>query len=504
MLDRLRNTLKHSIIYGLGKLGTKIIGLVLLPLYTEYLTTEQYGMLSLLEATSQIMVGMLGFRLSAAMMRWIATEKDQQKNKTVVFTTYLSTFFFSLVICLILIPFTGFLSELYFDSGDFSRYFLILIISVAIDLPNQVTFDLIRMAEKSWLFGLIIVSKLAVVLGLNIYFIVHLHLGVEGIILGMLSGNLVMLLMSLPFILKRVNYRYEFSTFRELFGFGFPLIFATMSVMILSFADRFIIKKMLDLSEVGIYTVGYKIAGVINLVVLQAFSLGFIPTAYKMFDKPEAKRFFSKILTYLTYVLMLAVLVISFFSREVIEVFTAKPEYWPAYKIVPIIAFTFLVKGWQSVVVMGMHRAKKTFLVAATVMVAAILNIGLNFALIPFLGIYGSALASVIATFIGVYLSYRYSQKYFPINYEFVKIIKILITGIGLLIVYYYINELTLVLRLFLKVILLMSFPFLLYLIGFYDKVELERIGSFWRSWRNPGRWKENLRRVVKSKDDDE
>ncbi len=504
MLNRLRNTLKHSIIYGLGRLGTKIIGLVLLPLYTQYLTTEQYGMLSLLEATSQIMVGMLGFRLSSAMMRWIATEKDEDKNKTVVYTTYLSTIIFSLLICLLLLPFTGFFSDLYFNSGDFSSYFFILVIAVALDLPNHVTFDLIRMAEKSWLFITIILVKLSVVLGLNIYFVAYLHLGVEGIMIGMASGNFIMLVMSLPFILKRVNFKYDFSTFRELFRFGFPLIFATMSVMILSFADRFIIKNLLNLSEVGIYTVGYKIAGVINLIVLQAFSLGFVPTAYKMFDKPEAKRFFSKILTYLTYVLMIAVLGISFFSREVIEFFTSRPEYWPAYKVVPIIAFTFLIKGWQYVVMMGLHKAKKTHLVAYSIMTAAILNIAFNFALIPYLGIYGSALASAIATFIGVLMSNYFSQKYFQVRYEIIKILKILLTGFFLLTVYYFINDYTLILRLFLKVILLSSFPVLLYLIGFYDKIELERISSFWHSWRNPGRWKKNIRRVLNSKDDNE
>ncbi|MFO8129188.1 MAG: oligosaccharide flippase family protein [Bacteroidales bacterium] len=504
MLDRLRNTVKHTTIYGFGKLGTKIIGLILLPLYTDYLTPDEYGMLSLLEATSQIMIGVLGFRLSMAMMRWLATEKDENRKKTITSTTYISTFASVVLLCLILIPLKKELSLLYFNDGKFSRYFLILIVSAGIDILNHITFDLIRLAERSLLFISIMAVKFISILGFNIYFIVALEMGVEGIILSMLIGNLLMLFISIPFILRRMNFVFDFRTFGEMFRFGFPLIFSTVSVLILSFGDRFILKYITGLSDVGIYALGYKIAGVINLLVLQSFQMGFVPVAYKMFDKPDAKRFFSRMLTYFTFVLMFSVLGISFYSREVIEWFARKPEYWYAYHIVPFIAFAFLIKGWQLVVVLGLHKVKKTTVIAVSVMVAAILNIALNFLLIPWIGIFGAATASIISTLAGMVLVFHYAQKYFPVRYEYNRIAKILLTGVMLLAVYYSINNLDLILRLALKTLLLASFPFILYMLRFYDPLEILRISSLWRTWKDPKAWGKNLKRIKNSKEEND
>ncbi len=500
MLDKLRHTIRQTAIYGIGKLGTKLIGLILLPLYTDYLTTSQYGILSLLEVTSQIMIGILGFRLSNAMMRWMAGEKDPEKKKTIVFTTYLSTIAIVLISWTLLIPFTDQFSLWYFESNEFSTYFLILFLSVGFEILNHITFDLIRMAEKAVFFIIIVSVKLAAILGLNIYFIIALELGVKGIILSMLIGNLLMLVISIPFILKRINLHYDRIIFGQMFRFGFPIIFSGLSVMILSFADRFILKQLKDLSEVGIYTTGYKIAGVINVLLLQSFQTGFLPIAYKMFDRKDASRFFAKVLTYLTYVLMIAVLVLSLFSKEFIMLFISNKSYWSAYTIVPLISLTFLIKGWQYVFVLGLHYSKNTKYIAYIVLLAVGVNIGLNYLLIPYWGIYGAAVTSIFSTLINVILIYRYSQKFYAIKYEFSKLIKIVIMGLAILAVYYFINDLNIYIRIPVKVILIISFPIGLYFMNFYDKIEIERFKDFRDTWRHPGKWKENVSRLRKSK----
>lgn len=86
MLDFLRKTVKHTAIYSLGNLSTKIIGLILLPLYTSYLTTSEYGILAILEVTSQFFVTIVGLGISSGMMRWYAVETSEAKKKSIVFT----------------------------------------------------------------------------------------------------------------------------------------------------------------------------------------------------------------------------------------------------------------------------------------------------------------------------------------------------------------------------------------------------------------------------------
>ena len=81
MFNSLKATLKHSTIYGLGNISSKLVGFILLPLYTEYLTVDEYGILALLEITSQILVSIFSFNISTAMMRWVAEATDEDAEE---------------------------------------------------------------------------------------------------------------------------------------------------------------------------------------------------------------------------------------------------------------------------------------------------------------------------------------------------------------------------------------------------------------------------------------
>jgi O-antigen/teichoic acid export membrane protein len=115
MLNHLRNTVKHTAIYSLGNLSTKIIGLILLPLYTSYLTTAEYGIFSILEVTSQFFTAVVSLGLTAGMMRWYAVEDDEQKRKIIVFTTWVTTFILALFVNVAFYPANKWFSSIFFS-----------------------------------------------------------------------------------------------------------------------------------------------------------------------------------------------------------------------------------------------------------------------------------------------------------------------------------------------------------------------------------------------------
>jgi O-antigen/teichoic acid export membrane protein len=126
MLNHLRNTVKHTAIYSLGNLSTKIIGLILLPLYTSYLTTAEYGIFSILEVTSQFFTAVVSLGLTAGMMRWYAVEDDEQKRKIIVFTTWVTTFILALFVNVAFYPANKWFSSIFFSHDNYADYFLIL------------------------------------------------------------------------------------------------------------------------------------------------------------------------------------------------------------------------------------------------------------------------------------------------------------------------------------------------------------------------------------------
>ena len=498
MLDKIKYTFKHTAIYSLGNLGAKVMGLILLPLYTSYLTTAEYGKLALLEITSQFAVAVIGLNLASGMMRWAAQEKDGAKYKTIIFTTYVSVFLLIVAFNFIVFPFSRNFSELFFDHQDFYQYFQILWFWTSFEILNQVTTNLIRIRDKSMLFITLFLSKLLIILVLNIYFIVSLGMGVKGIIMSQLIGNALYFLATLPFILKNINFKFNFKIQKEITKYSFPLVFSTISMMILTMSDRYMIKFLLDSdSEVGIYTLGYKIASVINLFLIQSFQMGFVPIAYKMFDKEGAQRYFSKLTTYFAFFLILFALFITLFSKEVIIIFSpSNKDFWIAYAIVPLIAFIFFLRGMNLMVSLGLHYVKKTKYNARIVMTAALFNVGLNFMLVPAMGIYGAALSTMISTALMLGLFYIFSQKFYPINYEKTRLLKILLTGAGLVALSMLTDDMNIWLAAVIKFILLILFPIILFGMKFFEPIEIERIKGAWAKWKNPARWNKNMKDV--------
>lgn len=493
MLSKLKHTVKQTIIYSLGNVSTKLIGLILLPLYTSHLSTEEYGIFAILEVSSQLLTVAMGFRFSTAMLRFSSSEKSETRKKAVVFIALISTFFSVVILNLIFQPFSQDFSQLFFGHFKFKGYFEILFLWSSFDIFNRLFFDYLRLKGRSVLYMIITILKVTTILAFNIYFIAYLDYGVKGIILSQLIGCILVFIVLLPKVIKSLTFKFDFTLFKEMFKYGFPLIFSGISMMLLAMGDRYILKYFLSYSEVGVYSLGYKIAGLINMLLVQSFQLGFLPIAFKMYDKPDSKRYFSKILTYYTYALVFVSLGLSLFSKEVLMLLAKDQSYIIAYTIVPIITLAFILKGMQYVFSIGLHYAKKTHYNATIISSLVLVNFGINILLIPKIGMYGPAIAAVISNLCMALLFYHYSQKLYNIPFEIVKIIKLFIVGFILYGISILIGNLNIYLSISIKLLLIISFPFLLYIIRFYEPIEIESIRRFYKKWSNIKKWKDNL-----------
>lgn len=220
-----------------------------------------------------------------------------------------------------------------------------------------------------------------------------------------------------------------------------------------------------------------------------------------MFDKEGAKDFFAKVLTYFVFVLFMAALIISFFSKEVIILFASNTDYYIAYTVVPLLSLGFILRGTNYVFSLSLHYVKRTKFNAYIISSAALVNIILNFALIPYFGIYGAAITTIISNYVMVQLFYYYAQKFYPVKYELKRVFMLFFIGLIWLLVGYLIDTRLnyFWLAILFKLVLLIAFPFILKLTGFYQKTETDTIAKIWKSWRDPRKLKENLKRLSES-----
>ena len=487
MIKDLKRTFGQSAIYGLGNILVKATGLILLPIYLDTLNTEEYGMLVLFEVITQFMVGVFSFRLQSSLLRFGSEVKAGTAVKRIYFTATASMFLIAALIFAAFWPLGPVVNQLIFEGEAPPAIFLYLFASVALEMLLLMPLQLCRLKEAPIKYTAFLSLKLLAMLAFVSYFILVEDLGVYGAILGIFWANAVTLFATVPMQVKNMLPRFDKAVAVEMFRFGTPLIFTSISAILLSIGDRVIIKLFGDFSEVGVYGLAYKIGSVVNLLVINSFSLGFLPVAFKKYGTPGFEQFFAKTLTYFCVVTVLLTLGVSLYSKELIKILSPdEPEYWIAVILVPFIAFTFIFKAIQFFISITFHLTKRTRYDAVVTMAGFGFNIALNFALIPFYGIYG-AIAATGISYIGMGLLTRYyTQRLFPVQFENRRIAVLILSCAAFIAAGMAINGLDIWMRLIGKTVIVSGYFFFLYAV-IADRDEKEKLRKVWILLRGKG-----------------
>lgn len=493
MLDKLKYLVKHSFIYSISNLATKASGVILLPIYSTFFSVSEFGVLGILEVTISIFTEVLNFGLGQSLVM-LSNHSDYEERKNSIFYTLsiVSLFILAIFIALgeISVPF---ISSYFQNSSEFYLYLRLAIYIIALRVLNIFFTNKLRADEKSGWFTASSLTKLGITLVFIIFFVAYKKLGVSGVLYSYIISEAILLILLLPSMLKSMLHKFEKGIIKVAISFGFPMIFTSVAMLILNVSDRYILKYFTDYKELGLYDLGYRISGVVNMFIIMPFNLALMPFAYRIYQQEGDKRYFSKLLTYLTFMLVWISLAISLFSGHIIKIFALNPEYWGAAKVIPVIVFSYIFFGMRIVVTLGMLLTKKTKSLAYITLAASLLNIVLNILLIPKWGMMAAAYSTLISFIFLYWLSYNISQKYYKIPYENIKVAITITIGIVLYLISLIFN-LNLLFDLVIKTILLVVFPFILYLLRFFEIKELESLAGFYKKWKNPAAWRKNLR----------
>ena len=175
--------------------------------------------------------------------------------------------------------------------------------------------------------------------------------------------------------------------------YGFPLLIANISAVLLNVIDRFSLNSLALLKFVALYTLAFKITSVLKLAIVDSIKLALGPMMIKRIGTANNKRFYSKVLLYSSFALMFAIVAVSMFSYELIKVMAGSKEFWGAVVIIPILSISIFFINMKEVTVYGLHIAKKTRVIGAIVVFSTIMSLVLNILLIPVWSITGSAIA---------------------------------------------------------------------------------------------------------------
>ena len=500
MLNVLKSTVKSTAIYGIGNLSSRLIGFVLIPIYTSHLSISEYGIMGMLEISAQIIIALLGMGLYNAFFRWYWDEQYNGQQKSILFTIIITILSLSIVFFIPIILYRKSLAIILLDSPQYSHLIILLYISSSIEVLNILIVTLIRIKDKPVLFTILMLTKLIISLSLNIYFVVFENKSVAGVYYAQIIGASSFLILSSGFVLREVKFSLKTKILKEMLKYSSPLLIVALSGIVLNITDRYVLKFYTNMGEVGKYSLGFKLSNTIRVFIITSVNMALQPTIYKMIYEPNNKRFYSKVMTYYSFILMPFVLGISIFGKEIIELLSKNPDFNSGYKVIPIISLGLFFTMLRDTALTGINISKKTHLTARIIIVSMIFNIFLSLLLVKQFGYIGAAVSVTVSQFIFFVLVYYYSQKVFYIPYELKKIVLIIIVGFFLYGVTLFIPEVEITLRIIIKVIVILFFPFLLLLLGFYDPIEKKRIIGFWNKWKNINQIRKNIN-ILKEKE---
>ncbi|MFX0097200.1 MAG: oligosaccharide flippase family protein [Candidatus Hodarchaeota archaeon] len=484
-----RRLLSLSGAYLFGELGQKAVGLLLIPIYTSVLDTRDYGFLALMYAAVSLLVIVVTTPINRAFTRFYFHPDYKNRNKVLLFNLFILSTVKSALIAACVWEMDEFIARLLLGNASFHWFVDIFVLILFLQPMVLLFLSLLRMEEKAWLYVIVSGSQLILNASLSLYFLLHKKWGVSSLVYGDLIGMIFLVIVVFPFFVKRLEFRFSFRELLYPLRYAYPLLPTGYSSTILQVGDRYVLKYFGTISMVGTYSFGYAIGGILKLFAVEPVQKALIPIVYKQEREPgRLKDFLRKICTYYYMSIIFLCLGLSLFSREVLMVLARKPEFWDAWVVIPFIAFSFAQHGLGNFVAWGMSLMFKSIHISMILMVAAGVNIALNFVLIPIWGIVGAALATLISYLVWNALKMYYSAKFYALHFEVGRLVHITVIGAGL-----YLLSLLFAagdngwIGVSIKTLILLTYPFLLFVTGFVSEEEKEYLRKLFHEIRAKG-----------------
>ncbi len=438
----LRDMLKHSGIYAIGQILSRVASIVLLPLYTAKLSTADYGVVAILDLTAAVLSVMIGGGMSAAVTRF-HFEGDSEEHMDRVWWTgisYISAVSFLLVGTMWLCR--GFLTDLTLGKavadGDITfadgcYFYTLALANCFAYCIGYVGDTYLRVRKRSGLFVLISFGRLLINIGLNVFLLVYMQWGVQGLLIGNLISTVLQTgAMVVFFGWERGRPTFDTAMLKELFQFSSPMILTALLAMLMHEADRVIMQDLIDMHEVGVYSLAHKIGFAIESLCLLPFASIWNVSLYEIAERKDAKKVYADVFKYFVYgfgIIMLGgALTVHPVLPKLID-----PEYLASIDQIAVVLLGFFFFGIHFVMEVPALLHKRTMLMVPAAVAGVATNIAANYFLVPLevngapLGGFGAGWAGVLTyiVYAGVGLaSYRHL---YPINYPWAKAVATLL-----------------------------------------------------------------------------
>jgi len=429
VLARVKALFRSLAIYGFGDVATSLVSFLLLPVYTRYLTAEDYGIIAMLLTVEAVAKILFRFGVDTAFMRLYYDCADPQARQRLASTIFFFLLAINGAVLLAAVAASGWLSAQLFDTN---RYWLL----VALALGNTfvggfyfIPLQVLRITERSGQFISLVFARSAGTLVARLVLVIGAGMGVIGVIVADVVVTAVFTLVLVPWFAPLIRPVFSPAQLRQALGFGLPRIPHSLAHQVMGLADRYFLNAFGTLRDVGLYSIGATFGLALKLF-LSAFEYAWTPFFLGVMKEPDAKRIYSTVSTYVIAALVLLTAGFCAVGPDLVRLMTAE-EFHPSGAVTPWIALGVMCQGVYLVGSIGLIITRKTSRYPLATGIAAATNLAANAVLIPRFGLIGAAWANAVSYATLAAFTVWLSWREFPIPYEWRRLAAVAAAGIG-------------------------------------------------------------------------
>ncbi len=432
----------QTAVYGIPSIVGRVLNYLLVPIYTRVFIPSEYGIVTLMYSFVAVAFIILTYGMETSFFRYSELQNDKRKvYSNAMLSIILTTSTFVLFIFL----FTDNIAA-WIKYPDYTHFIAWLGLIISLDVLTAIPFAKLRADNKPGRFAMIKIINISVNIGLNLFFILlcpYIYTSfnsgffyrfvmlvfdpeimlISYVFISNLIASIITLFLIIPEIFK-IKIEFDIQVWKRMMVYGLPLLFAGLAGIMNETLGRILIRYLLpeDVAEaqLGIYAACYKIAILMSLFI-QAFRYAAEPFFFSYAKQSDSKEVYAQVMKYFVIAISALFLVLMLYL-DVIVLLIGK-EFREGIHVVPILLLAYMFLGIYYNLSVWFKLTNNTKYGAWMAIFGAVITVVVNVILIPRIGYTGSAWATLICYAAIMILSFVLMNRFFPIRYNYFKIL---------------------------------------------------------------------------------
>lgn len=416
--ERLKQLLKHGVVFGLSSSLQSALTLILLPLYTKFFSLDEFGGYNMLLVIAAGCNAVFYLGASSVLGRFYYDYKEKGQDKEIVSAALWLSMLGGLILIFLSLLLARPVSTQYLKDSSFAVPFILCMVGNAMTYPVTTLTLLLRYKKKSRFYLIVTVCGLLLNFFATISVLKFSDIKICAPFIGMICSNIVLFVALLYTSRRDLVLQVPKSFYGTELYYGAQFVLSSLLVYGYGSLDKFVIKEMLSVADVGIYSLGYRIGSVFNILIYLPFALVWAPLRMEYRKNSDNADFIKKIASYFTIGSVFFIVLCIIWGNDVLARLFPQEEFTVSLQIFPIVMIGYLFYGWTDIFNFGIYVNNKFFYLSLVPILGAIINCGLNIIFLPKYGVAVSAYIFMLTYFVAAILLLVISNRFYKLTVE--------------------------------------------------------------------------------------